>query len=545
MQKLKSDFINYLAKTYDQQPYFSNVFPWSAPGYLRAGAYLYGINTAPVTRARILELGCAAGGNCIPIASLYPEVQLVGVDISANQIAMGKRVIKAMGLTNIQLIHGCFSQLPKSLGQFDYIIAHGVWSWIPKAAQSALLRVCQNFLAPKGLAYISFNTYPGWKLQEVFRDAMLFHGQQHKEQEQVARAREMLSFFQQGLATENPMHATIKAQAEKVPEGPENDYYIAHEYLELHNHPIYLKDFVRQLDAFGLAYVGDAEARNELPSRYGAKFAQYFNLFTQGQSNLARQQYLDFAIGRQFRKALIMHRDSISEEAPAVDLSRLSHLQFAGWFEQEGQNLNAYQQPVVSFYRNLQDKKLRITEPLHDLWLNYLHESWPRPVSGQDLLRLAKAQHPELEIERLKEQLKLMYLNVPLNLCRSYEDLPPCLHDLSQGLIPGIAALITARHQQQTEPIEISDFNAWFQSSTAVFDDVELLMIQGLDKNTPIPKLVWQLVQHMEQATPGSQTPNQVKQATKIHSCGETSTQWAEQKIDAFIAHLRKYALYI
>src|SRR5690625_1770223 len=137
MQKLEDQFLTGLADSYDRQPYFSNVFPWSAPGYIRAAAHLYGIQSPPVANARILELGCAAGGNCIPIASLYPDAQVVGVDISARQIAAGQRVIEQAGLTNIRLLNQCFSRLPTDLGKFDYIIAHGVWSWVPEVVQQA------------------------------------------------------------------------------------------------------------------------------------------------------------------------------------------------------------------------------------------------------------------------------------------------------------------------------------------------------------------------------------------------------------------------
>src|SRR5690625_669955 len=126
-----------LADAYDQPPYFSHVVHSSAPGYIRAAAHLYGIQTPPVARARILEIGCAAGGNCIPIASLYPEAEVVGVDISPEQIQAGERVIARAGLDNITPQARCFSPLAAALGRFEYIMTHGDGGWRPAAWHTA------------------------------------------------------------------------------------------------------------------------------------------------------------------------------------------------------------------------------------------------------------------------------------------------------------------------------------------------------------------------------------------------------------------------
>lgn len=508
---LQFGFLAQLAQAYDEQPYFSNVFPWSAPGHLRAVAHLHGLSTPPVARARILELGCAAGGNCIPIASLYPQAEVVGVDISPAQIRAGQRVIKQAGLDNIRLLAGCFSRLPESLGSFDYIIAHGVWSWVPASVQQALLRICRQHLRPQGAAYISYNTYPGWKLQEIFRDAMLYHGARHDSGTEVGRAREMLPFFTHGLADANPLKAVLGQQAQHIPAGRENDYYIAHEYLEPHNHPIYLHDFIEQLTCHGLLHVGDVEVRNEYPEHYGQEFAQHFRLFAQTRCPQTRQQYLDFAVGRQFRKSLVVHEDFAAGHCLPADLERLADLQFAGWFERQRQVRDARDQPIVSFYEDMSGQTHRLADPLHQLWTDYLHGCWPRPVSGRDLLRLAAANAPQLEAQTVQAAFQQWFLQLPVALCRSYEDLPACLHDLHEGLIPGIDALIELRHRDE---LPISDFNAWFQSSTAQFTQEELQLIRQLADGATLDEL---------------------RKQTGL------PLAW----LDAFIATLRKYAIYI
>src|SRR5699024_2034187 len=218
------------------------------------------------------------------------------------------------------------------------------------------------------------------------------------------------------------------------------------------------------------------EGRNEFPQRYGKAFAQHFGLFVQGQQGQVRQQYLDFAVGRQFRKSLLV-RDEFGAQAGEPDLRRLRDLLFAGWFECVSEATNAADQAIVRFYRSLQQEELRIAHPVHMSWMDYVHECWPRPVSGRDLIRLAVAQYPELNKEQALAELQDWYLTVPLMVSRSYEDLPPCLQDLYEGLIPGIGPLLAVRSEQS---IGISDFNAWFQSSTAPFSTIEHQIVQGL-----------------------------------------------------------------
>lgn len=164
-----------LADSYEETPYFSNAFKWCAPGYIRAAAYLYGVKLPAVSTARILEIGCAAGGNCLPAAFLYPNASIVGIDISETQIREGQGVIKRAGLKNIQLYAMCLTEITPKWGEFDYIVMHGVMSWVPAELQPEIFRLCQQNLSANGAAYISFNTYPGWKAHELLRELMLWH----------------------------------------------------------------------------------------------------------------------------------------------------------------------------------------------------------------------------------------------------------------------------------------------------------------------------------------------------------------------------------
>src|SRR5262245_8757143 len=160
--------------SYDVVPYESNVFSQSHPDRLATIATLLGMRPAPVTDCRVLELGCASGGNVIPMAVSLPGSRFVGIDLSSRQIEMGRRTVESLALTNLDLKQFDIRNLTKDVGQFDYIICHGVFSWVPREVQDKILEVCAQNLSPRGVAYVSYNTYPGWHMRGLIRDMMLY-----------------------------------------------------------------------------------------------------------------------------------------------------------------------------------------------------------------------------------------------------------------------------------------------------------------------------------------------------------------------------------
>src|SRR5262249_50612084 len=93
------------ATSYDEVPYESLPFAQTHPDRLATVATLFGMRPAPADRSRVLELGCAAGGNLIPMALALPQSRFLGTDLSGRQIADGQKVVGALGLTNIELKH--------------------------------------------------------------------------------------------------------------------------------------------------------------------------------------------------------------------------------------------------------------------------------------------------------------------------------------------------------------------------------------------------------------------------------------------------------
>jgi SAM-dependent methyltransferase len=167
------DAVDELRADYDQTPYTSVSFPPSAPGQLAAVAHLFGLETPEVSTARVLEIGCATGGNLIPFAAAHPQARVVGLDLSQVQIDLARTRVRDLDLNNVEFVVGDIARIDlTALGQFDFIIAHGVYSWVPPEVQEGLLSSLRKLLVPEGVAYLSYNVYPGWKSKEVLRDAM-------------------------------------------------------------------------------------------------------------------------------------------------------------------------------------------------------------------------------------------------------------------------------------------------------------------------------------------------------------------------------------
>ena len=158
-----------IAASYDAIPYPNLGYSHTHPDHLATLATLLGLDPASPEKCRVLELGTASGWNIIPFAHAFPESQFVGIDISPIQIQEGQAAIQALGLQNIRLEARDILEITPELGEFDYIIAHGVYSWVPPEVRDALMRVCKQNLAPNGVVYISYNTYPGSYMTRMVR----------------------------------------------------------------------------------------------------------------------------------------------------------------------------------------------------------------------------------------------------------------------------------------------------------------------------------------------------------------------------------------
>ena len=319
--------VTIVQKSYDEAPYKSKTFYYTQPGRQQMILKLLGFKTPNLEKSRVLEIGCSFGGNIIPFALENPKAEVIGIDLSSVQIEEGNRIIKYLGLENIRLIHQNVLEFDKKLGKFDYIICHGVFSWVNKEVQKGILNVIKNHLSENGSAIISYNTYPGWKNLEVVRDVMLFRdemlksrGEPINESNAVRYGRGAIEFLSQFSILNEKIKEGIKGIEDK------DDYYILHEYLEDTNQPTYLYDFNKMLLEHGLIHVVDSDLMKTFPNI--SNEIEEKLVAECGNDNIAKEQYYDFLLDRQFRISIITHeankeKINISKDVRIVDLKEI------------------------------------------------------------------------------------------------------------------------------------------------------------------------------------------------------------------------------
>jgi methyltransferase-like protein/2-polyprenyl-3-methyl-5-hydroxy-6-metoxy-1,4-benzoquinol methylase len=311
------------ATSYDEVPYSSNVFSYTHPDCLATWATLLGMDPAPVERCRVLELGCGTGANLIPMAQDLPGSRFVGIDLSPRQVGMGREVVGALGLANIELRPLSILDVGADFGRFDYIICHGVYSWVPAEVQDKILSVCAGHLAPQGVAYVSYNTYPGWHIRGMIREMMGYHVRQFDEpQVRVQQARALLDFLTEAVGDPTTVYGgLLQTEAELLQASP--DTYVYHEHLEEVNHPVYFYQFAERAAAKGLQYLGEAR-----PSLLVKNLSPRVTETLEGLATdlLRGEQYLDFVRNRTFRRTMLCHRDVPLRRPPSPDTLAALHV---------------------------------------------------------------------------------------------------------------------------------------------------------------------------------------------------------------------------
>lgn len=288
---------------YDEVPYPSGTFPQTHPNHIAAMARLFGVPAANPSTARVLELGCADGSNLLPMAEQAPGATFLGIDASRVQIATGLRAVGEAGLRNVELRRQDIMEFPHSEGKFDYIIAHGVFSWVPEAVREKILAICDEHLAENGIAYISYNAHPGWNMRRSLRDMMMFHTNNLVEPKtKVQQARALLTFLAESVPTENNVYGQmLKSELGII--SAQADNFLLHDILGEENTPFYFHEFIGRAAKHGMQYLCEPNIAEMLTTNLPDKIRE-----TLGQLNhqiVAQEQYMDFVRNRPFRQTML------------------------------------------------------------------------------------------------------------------------------------------------------------------------------------------------------------------------------------------------
>ena len=373
--------------TYDEIPYPSNPFRQTRPERLAAIAHLFGLQSPPAERCRVLEIGCSMGGNLVVMAQDHPNSQFIGIDASSRQIAEGWKTVEQLGLRNLQLKHLDILDATDDLGRFDYIVSHGVYSWVPARVQERMLEIIQRQLSPNGVAYVSYNTYPGWHVRGIVRDMMFYRGTHFTDpQARLAQAKALVQFVAQATQkVDTPYQRLLQGELKHI--GQMEDYYLHHEHLEENNQPLYFHEFARRLAVNGLQYLGEADFSTMISTNFAPEVAK--TLHELGAHDIVQmEQYMDFVRCRYFRKTLIC-RSGVKLNrtlTPAV----VKPLYLSSEAAPEGEL--ALDPGAAQSFRTPGGHTVTCRSPLTKLALHALQFQWPQPMAFADLVAQCRAQ---------------------------------------------------------------------------------------------------------------------------------------------------------
>ena len=311
---------------YSELGYKSMPFPYTTPATLEAYAALVGISAPNPKTARVLELGATYGGNIISQALFNPDATFVGIELSQEQVEKGNEVIANAGLTNVSLIQSDIASIGSEIGTFDYIIAHGVYSWVDDGVKEALLRLINEHLAEDGIAYVSYNTYPGWHTMEEVRQLMMFSNRdktQFNHKEKVLHGKTIGSIVgSQILKYDNLKERNSKFLGALRSVMQKDEYYVGHDHLEPNNDPVYFYQFNDHLGAHNLAYLCDADLTLSMVRSFDVDIADTLDKLAPN-DHVAQEQYLDFMLDTTFRKSIICkakHAESVTYDMGTPEL---------------------------------------------------------------------------------------------------------------------------------------------------------------------------------------------------------------------------------
>jgi methyltransferase-like protein len=364
--------------SYDELPYPLRSHPAAHVRRLEAVATLFGMRPPAIERCRVLELGSACGWNLIPQAGEFPGSSFVGVELSQRQVADARALVTTLALENVDIRQADLLAVDRSWGEFDYILAHGVFSWVPRAVQDQILAICKTNLARDGVALVSYNVLPGWHFRGAIRDLMLYHVAQVTDpRRRIAQARAALDFLAENCRAESAYGKILREELDVVRKA--DDQYLFHDYLEGHNEAFYFHEFIQRTEAAGLRYLGDANIATMLPRSHSENAER-----TLGRAPLVKQeQYLDFLWNRAFRSSLLCHEGTTLDRNLRPSIATKFHVTLSARAEELRGGVG--DEPLTL---RLKGQTIQAATPLEKSLLTQLSKNWPASTSFGELERV-------------------------------------------------------------------------------------------------------------------------------------------------------------
>jgi SAM-dependent methyltransferase len=384
---------------YDRVAYPCFAYPDTHPDRLAVMAMLHGLSPAPVERCRVLEIGCNEAANLIPMAYAIPGSEFVGFDVAGEPIARGQERIRELGLGNIRIFQADLMEVDESLGQFDYIIAHGIYAWVPEPVRDRLLAVCKRLLGPNGIVFVSYSALPGCHLRNMVREILLVGAEGEEDAARsVMRGRAFLQFVIEARKPGDPFRALLERQAKQME--TRDPVAIYHDELGREHRPVSFREFAGHAGLHGLQYVSEAA----LPFPNDPCFQPGQTAVAErigGDDRVAQEEVFDLIRMRMYRETLLCHAErAVSAD---IDVAAFLQLQFGCDAEStpgDGEVLRVYRQPG--------GLEMKSSHPVTVRLMETLIEAWPQSIPYAELEERLGREGISFDAEFFAQMLRLI-----------------------------------------------------------------------------------------------------------------------------------------
>ena len=364
---------------YDQVPFDAGPQAAMHPRHLHALAWLHGLDAPDPRTARVLELGVGQGGNLVFVASTLPDAHCVGIDRSHEAIVEAIKRRDEVGLPRLELLE---ASLEAAEGTFDYVLAHGLYSWVPAPVRDLLMQTVARVLSPNGVACISYNTWPAWDLRALGRRLMMRHAARHSDPIQGARAARRALEVMAHLPLRSEADAfglTYRSLHEQVTKLP--DAWLIHDLISLDNQPVEFLEFARHAADNGLRWLGEAERPSSNIDHLRPDVASAVRALSS--DPLEQEQDLDFATGRSLRMSLLCRAEHPVSVARLPERMAALYFASAGPLAPEGGDVRGTSEQT---WKLAGGREFRTQAPLVKALMMVLRHAWPQAFTPGELL---------------------------------------------------------------------------------------------------------------------------------------------------------------
>lgn len=441
---------------YNQVLYHSSPFPQAHISRMATLGVLLGIETPDIHACRVLEVGCNDGAHLIPMAMQYPDSQFVGIDLAELPIAKATDLAAELGLENVTFRVGDVMQLGGQPGECDYLIAHGLYSWVPPPVQDKLLELCGRLLGNTGIAYVSYNCHPAWHVREMTRNMVRIHTAGVTDPVELrSRAISLLAGIYRSQGEREPYREAIRAEMERII--AKDATLCFHDDFTENNNPVYFSEFIKRASGHGLQFLAEAEPEDMQHVDFAPDMREALNGIADA---VEREQFYDFLTLRGFRRTLLCRDDLVLDRGFAVE--RLRRLHFSA-----GMQSNVPLPDLVTFapaeFTAQNGSSVTVNQPFVKVALYELSQAWPGTMSFDQILERARSVTPLLSAadaeSMLREVLLRMYMPGLLEFSVApykYPVVPtekPCASRLARHQIQHGSRVTNLRHRA----VEIDD----------------------------------------------------------------------------------------